>query len=107
MWPMAVVVVRVLAENGGGMPPVDDQDSVEEFAADGADEAFGDRVGPGRPYRCPDEADVGGGEDGVEVGGELGVAVADEESEFAPGVVEVHEQVAGLLGQPGAARVGG
>ena len=43
-----------------------------------------------------------GGEDGVERGGELGVAVADQEPEAAAGVVEVHEQVAGLLGQPGA-----
>ena len=66
MWPMAVVVVRVLAENGGGVPLVDDEDLVEELAADGADEPFGDRVGPRRPHRCPDDADVGGGEDGVE-----------------------------------------
>jgi hypothetical protein len=44
---MAVVVVRVLAENGGGVPLVDDEDSVEELAADGADEPFGDRVGRG------------------------------------------------------------
>ena len=35
------------------------------------------------------------------------VVVADEESEAPPGVVEVHEQVAGLLGHPGAGRVGG
>jgi hypothetical protein len=34
--------------------------------------------------------------------GELGVAVPDEEPEATAGVVEVHEQVAGLLGQPGA-----
>ena len=30
---------------------VDDQDAVEEFAADGADESFGNRVGPRRPNR--------------------------------------------------------
>jgi carbamate kinase len=28
----------VVAKHGGGMPLVDDQDAVEEFAADGADE---------------------------------------------------------------------
>ena len=72
-----------------------------------ADEAFGDRVGPWCLHRCLDDADVGGGEDGVERGGELGVAVADEEPEATAGVVEVHEQVAGLLGQPGAGRVRG
>jgi hypothetical protein len=39
--------------------------------------------------------------DGVEGSGELGVAVADEEPKAPPGVVEVHEEIAGLLGQPG------
>ena len=51
--------------------------------------------------------DVDGGEDGVEGGGELAVAVADEEPEAPVGVVEVHEQVAGQLGEPGSGRVGG
>jgi hypothetical protein len=46
---MAVVVELVLAEHGRGVPLVDDQCAVEEFAADGADEAFGDGVGPRRP----------------------------------------------------------
>jgi hypothetical protein len=31
---MAVVVVLVLAEHGGGVPLVDDQGAVEEFAPD-------------------------------------------------------------------------
>jgi hypothetical protein len=39
-------------------------------------------------------------------GGELGVAIADEEPESA-GVVEVNGQVAGQLCQPCAGRVGG
>ena len=38
---MGVVVVLVLAEHGGGVPRVDDQGAVEEFAADAADETFG------------------------------------------------------------------
>ena len=40
-------------------------------------------------------------------GGELAVAVADQKREASVGVVEVHEQVAGLLGQPGSGRVRG
>ena len=79
VWPMVVVVVLVLGEHGGGVPLVDDQGAVEEFAADAADEAFGDRVGPRRPHRRLDDPDVDGGEDGVERGAELGVAVSDEE----------------------------
>jgi hypothetical protein len=43
----------------------------------------------------------------VEGGGELGVAVSDEKPEAPTGVIEVHAEVAGLLGQPGSGGVGG
>jgi hypothetical protein len=66
----------------------------EAFAAQGADPALGDRV----RSRCSDwGADVGAGEHGVE-GGELAVPVADQEPNPAGVVVEVQEEVAGLLG---------
>jgi hypothetical protein len=53
-------------------------------------------------------AAAGGGRRGVPSGcGELGVAVSDQEPEATGGVVEVHEQVADLLDQPGAGGVGG
>jgi len=39
VWPMAVVVVLILAGHRGGVPLID-QDAVEEFAADAADEMF-------------------------------------------------------------------
>ena len=42
---MIVVVALELAQHGGGVPLVDDQKAVEQFAADGADEAFRDGVG--------------------------------------------------------------
>jgi len=86
---------------------VDDQEAVEEFAADCPDEALGDRICPWCPHRRLDDADVDGGEHGVERGGELGVAIADEEPETTPGVVEIHGEVAGLLGQPGTGGMGG
>jgi hypothetical protein len=40
------------------VPLVDDQQTVEKFAADGADEAFGDRVGPRCPHRRLDDPEV-------------------------------------------------
>jgi hypothetical protein len=43
----------------------------------------------------------------VEGASELGVAVPDEEAERGRAVAEVHQEVAGLLGSPGAVRVGG
>ena len=73
--PVVVVMVLVLAKHGCGVPQVDDEDPVEEFASDAADEAFGDRVGSRCPHRCLDDADAERGEHGVERCGELSVTV--------------------------------
>ena len=102
-----VVVALELAQHGCGVSLVDDHKAVEEFAADGADEAFGDRIRPWRAHGRRDDLDVDGGEHGVEGGGELAVAVADQEPEAPVDVVEVHEQVARQLGQPRSGRVRG
>ena len=61
----------------------------------------------GAPTGGADDADVGAGEDGVERGGELTVPVADQEPDLIGAVAEFHEQVAGLLGDPGSCGVGG
>ena len=47
--PVVVVMVLVLAKHGCGMPQVNDEDPVEEFASDAADEAFGKAVRPRTP----------------------------------------------------------
>jgi hypothetical protein len=44
--PVIVVVVFELARHGCGVSLVDDQEAVEEFAVDRADEGLGDRVCP-------------------------------------------------------------
>jgi hypothetical protein len=46
VWPVIVVVELVAAKCGRGVVLIDDQDAVQEFAADGADEAFGDGAWP-------------------------------------------------------------
>jgi hypothetical protein len=66
-----ILLALELAQHGCGVSLVDEEKTVEEFAADGADEAFGDRVRPRRTHRCLEDLDVDGGEDGVEGGGEL------------------------------------
>src|SRR4051812_39031684 len=76
------------------VPGSGDQEVIEAFAAQRADEAFGDRVGPGCPNRAAEDADVGSSEYRVEGGGELAVPVADQESERIGAVAEVDEQVA-------------
>ena len=74
---------------------VDDEGPVEEFAADAADEPFGDRVRARRSNRGCDHLDVGAGEDGVERGGELGVMIADQEPEVLAGFIQIQGEVAG------------
>jgi hypothetical protein len=46
-------VVLVGAERGCGAPLVEDQGAVEEFTAEAADDAFGDRVGSRFEVRSP------------------------------------------------------
>ncbi|MBS2546936.1 hypothetical protein KGQ19_08640 [Catenulispora sp. NL8] len=56
--------------------------------ADGAYEAFGDGVHPRGLRRGEQGFDADGGEDGVERGGEFGVAVTDESGETVPRVLQ-------------------
>ena len=74
---MSVVVLDVLPKHLRQVARSGDQQVVEAFATQGADEAFGDCV----RARCLDwgaeDGDVGAGEHGVEGGSELGIAVAD------------------------------
>ena len=46
----------VLGQDVFEVAPVEDQYSVEQLAAEGADPSFGDRVGWGRPHRCAQNA---------------------------------------------------
>ena len=101
MWTVRVVVVYELAQHRGEVARSGDQQVVEAFAAQRADEAFGDRVGPRRLDWGADDADVGAVEYRVEGGGELAVPVTDQEAELLGAVVEVQEQVAGLRARVG------
>jgi hypothetical protein len=107
VWPVRVVVRGVFGQDLVEVSWSGDEDVVEAFAAKGADPAFRDRVRPGSLRRCPDDADVGGVDHGVEGLGELGVAVSDQESEVVGAVAEGHQEVAGLLGDPIAGGVAG
>ena len=107
MWTVCVVVVDELAQHRREVAPSADQQVVEAFPAQRADEAFGDRVRARRLDWGADDANVGAGEHGVEGLGELAVPVADQEPGLLGAVVEVHQQVAGLLGDPCAGGVGG
>jgi hypothetical protein len=59
VWTVIVVVTLELVQHGCCVPLVDDQKTVEQFAADGADEALGDRIRPRCAHRCHDDLNVG------------------------------------------------
>ena len=68
---MSVVVLDVLLQHQCQVAWSGDQQVVEAFAAQGADEALGDGVRPRCPDWGADDADVGAGEDRVEGGVDL------------------------------------
>jgi hypothetical protein len=105
--PVRVVVIDVLAKNQPQVPFTGDQHPVQALAAGTADPAFGDRIRPGRLDKCLDDPHADRGEYHVEGGGELGIPVSDQELQAVNVILEVHEQVAGLLGHPRASRMGG
>jgi hypothetical protein len=98
--PVLIVVDLVLAQDPPKMGLVPDQDAVQEFAPASPDPAFDDRVHARRLDVAQHDPDLGVGQDRVECGGEVRAAVADHELDPVRLLVEVHEQVAGLLGGP-------
>src|SRR2546430_17378994 len=80
MGPVDVVVVDVDVQDARELPAAGDEEPVEAVAADGADPAFGERVGLRRPKWGADDLDALASEDLVERAAELAVAVVDQES---------------------------
>src|SRR6266542_1339058 len=79
MGPVGVVVVDVDVQDALELPAAGDEEPVEAVAADGADPAFGERVGLGRPKWGADDLDALASEDRVERAAELAVAVVDQD----------------------------
>ena len=104
---MLVVVADVGREDSFEVPAVDDQEPVEALAADGADPPFDEGVRARRPYRCADRPDALGAEHLVEGGGELAVAVVDQEPDRLRPFDERLDDVPRLLGRPLTGRVRG
>jgi hypothetical protein len=95
------------AEDALEVASVDDQEPVEAFGPDRADEALGGRVRLRRSHRRLDDLDALAGEDGVEVTAELAVAVADQEAKLSWSLLERPGDLARLLADPSSGRVGG
>jgi hypothetical protein len=85
---LAVVVGRVDAEGPLEVTAAQDQQPVEALGSDGADETLGVGVCLWRPDRRVDDLDAFAAEDLVEGGGELAVAVVDQEAHALEDVAE-------------------
>jgi hypothetical protein len=85
----------------------EDQHAVQELTAQRADEPLADRVHPRSLDGGARDRGASGLEYGVERGGEVRAAVADQEPEVLEPVVEVQGQVPGLLHRPRAGGVRG
>lgn len=95
-----IVVAEVLSDDSLEVASGEDEKVVEAVGADSPDEAFREGVRSRRSDGGLDRLDADRGERRVEAGGELGVAVADQETELSPCFVEVGGEVAGGLGHP-------
>src|SRR5450759_4963702 len=104
--PVPVVVTDVDAEDVVEVASVQDQNPVEAVATERSDPALGVGVSVRGPDGGGDDPDALAAKDGIEVEGELTVAVADEILEPTLSVVELHHEVARLLRYPAAVRVG-
>src|SRR5688572_3849910 len=95
-----VVVGDIPLEHSPQVSLVDDQESVGDLASDCADESFGVAVRSRAARRNPHSLNTGAGEDSVERCRELASPIANKEPETVRSIVEVDEQVAGLLCGP-------
>jgi hypothetical protein len=104
---MPVVVLDIDAEDPIKVPSPDDQQPVQALDADGPHPAFGIGVRVGRLDWRAQHLGTHGAEHVIEGAAELRVAVADQQVHPSSPLVEHQQQVACLLGDPGAVRVGG
>jgi hypothetical protein len=103
--PMLVIVPDVVAKDCFEMTTAENERPVETLFTCGPYPPFRDRVRSRRSHRCLDHLDTFGGEHLVEAGGELCVAVPDEELKGPTLLGEIPFKVAGNLGDKGAGRM--
>jgi len=86
---------------------VPDEGSIEQLPAAGPHPSFHDRVHAGHLDAAAYDRDTGVGQDRIELRGELAVPVTNQVSRRRSGFFEIHDEVAGGLGDPGGGWMGG
>ena len=105
--PGGVVVAQVVGQHPAQMVLIDDQQPVEEFAAQGAGDPFADRVRPRGLRWAGENPDAIRREHGVERAGELACAIPDQELDGSRALAQVHQEVTRRLRRPRAVGMGG
>jgi hypothetical protein len=101
---MAVVMTGMDAKYVFELAPAEDEQPVEALAPHATDPALGVCVGVRRLHGCPNHSDSFALEDVIKAAAEFHVAIVDLSGAVA-GDRQRHQQVACLLGCPGAGRV--
>ena len=107
MRAMLVVMDGMAIQDGNQVPWPDDEYPVGHLGPDGTDPALGIGIRSRAARRDLHCLDPRAGKHRVECFGELPGPVPDQKSEPGGAFSQVHEQVPGLLGGPGAVRVRG
>jgi len=105
MRPAPVVMAAVDVKQVLELVAAEDEHPVEALATHAASPALGVGVRVRRRDGCADHRHSFAREEMIKAAAELGVAVVDEKAERSLAIIEGHEQVACLLGGPGACRV--
>jgi hypothetical protein len=103
--PVGVVEVLVLAQHGYQVVLVPDQRPVQQLASAAADPPLDDRIHPRRLNGGADNPDASGLEDFIECGGELASRSCSTNFTPRPRILQVHQEVPGLLDDPRPERV--
>ncbi len=102
-----IVVLHVLPKYSLEMTMAEDEDPVEAFSPNRPHPTFGEGIGSRRSDRRFDDSDTLGAEYLVEGGGELGVAIPNQEPDGSTEAREVAHQVACHLSDEGSSRMVG
>jgi hypothetical protein len=107
MCPVVVVERFEFAQGVQKVGLVQDEGAVEQLGSAGSDPPFHDRIHPRYADPGHDRCDAAVGENGIESGGVLAVPVPNQISHGGVGVLQVHDQIPGHLGDPGCGGMSG
>jgi hypothetical protein len=107
MWPTPIVMIFILGQDSPQVRQIPNEGPIEDFPSAGADPPLHDRVRARRLDRGLDDPDADAVKHRIESGHELGIAIADEKLNGLGMPVDVHQEIARLLGRPRCGWVGG